>query len=227
MKNYELSKDINRYNISLNGSDVVIHPANVSSPIINCCENIEISKSFTNITIKERASKSNININYIGNGLNISFNNINVRGNASILNNMTVGGKSVNIGVTESTDKRPVEIILPKETSYSSFDIHQNSGSTTIEELTFQNLNIQTNSGNILLNDVDLLLGKIKTLSGKVDVKILESMLNYIVSYKTLSGRSTQVSEETEIPFLLKEKHKLDVETLSGNIDIVFKGKNR
>ena len=86
-------------------------------------------------------------------------------------------------------------------------------------------LMIKTLSGDMYLNDIDSLYSHLDSKSGDIDINIINSILNYEVLLKTLSGEAVQKSIETSSPIILDTKNSLEAKTLSGDIKVLFKGK--
>lgn len=211
----KLSESVNSVIIDATTADILIFPDNVEAPIVRTTGEIDIKERDSEAVIKEKQSIIN-GESCIINGDN-SFITIN---NSQIISGNIFNGTTVNLG-----EKSNIELIVPKKTQIETFMVDAKSGNLTIEELIFARLVVQTISGNITLNDIDLLFAKLKTISGDIDAKILESIINYRTYLKSISGKTIQDSVETVSPTLLSEKHELVANSISGDINILFKGK--
>ena len=84
---------------------------------------------------------------------------------------------------------------------------------------------VKSMSGDITLSDINAFFTKLKTMSGDIDVEILESIINYRTMLKSMSGDTIQNSIEVMQPTMLNKKYQFEAETMSGDINILFKGK--
>ena len=99
------------------------------------------------------------------------------------------------------------------------------SGDLMMDNLNSTNVRAKTMSGDIILKSFDAISSNIESMSGNIDVEISESMLNYKTSLKTISGDAKQSTVESDVPNILADKHKINVKTVSGDVKVLFKGK--
>lgn len=214
----KLSESVNSVIIDATTADILIYPDNVEAPIVRTTGEIDIKERDSEAVIKEKQSIINGESGIIVGG-NVTNTCITIN-NSQIISGNIFNGTTVNLG-----EKSNIELIVPKKPQIETFRVDAKSGNLTIEELIFSKLVVKTISGNITLNDIDLLFAKLKTISGDIDAKILESIINYRTYLKSISGKTIQDSVETVSPTLLSEKHELVANSISGDVNILFKGK--
>jgi len=216
----KLSENVNSVTIDATTADILIYPDNVESPIVRTTGEIDVRERDSEAVIKEKQSIINgCFINGGNSGVIIFGGNITIN-DSQIISGNIFNGTTVNLG-----EKSNIELIVPKKPQIEAFSVDAKSGNLTIEELIFSRLVAKTISGNITLNDIDLLFAKLKTISGDIDAKILESIINYKTYLKSISGKTIQDSVETVSPTLLSEKHELEADSISGDVNVLFKGK--
>ena len=119
-----------------------------------------------------------------------------------------------------------IELIIPKKQKHCSIFANNISGDTSVSDLKLFRFVLETVGGDISIKNFDSIHSIIKTVGGDVDIEILESMLNYDVDGNTLCGDKIQRSIEKESPILLDCKNYLSINTVSGDIKVLFKGKH-
>lgn len=234
MKEIKLQGNIIRsINFELVSADTKIYTDSVLAPIIRYTGEFDVKETNLGTVIREVSKNNGINITsfangskrnqtIIQNGSNISI--INGSG-VTIVNGQVISGNVngiINIGNGEMNS---VELIVPKSMEELELSINSKSGDLTIEDLIMAKLIAKTISGDITLKDIDSVFTKINTVSGDISAKILESMLNYKTYLKTVSGDRVQESIETVSPTMISQKHQFEAEAVSGDIEIIFKGK--
>lgn len=232
----KLEKNVNSVTIDVASADITILPDDTTFPIIRSSGEINIRERENKVIIKEKQMENTMNSNNIFisgcKGITIVSSGSSrvqigrITGDNVIVNNGIVFSMSKNNdSIFSFGESSSVELIVPKKTQIKTFNIDTISGNLTIKDLILSKLVAKTKSGNITLNDIDVLFGKLKTMSGNIDAKILESIINYKIYLKSISGNTIQNSIETTLPTLLSEKHELEARTMSGNVKILFKGK--
>lgn len=236
-KEQKLNNYISGVNINTISSSIHVYSDKVKEPIVRYTGSFEIDEKTKNtrdkssevsICEKKDAStrRNNASQTVVVNGNGVS---INIGSNISIINcnGLQIGnGKIItNGGEIVKSERSSLELIVPKEISDLSFNIDSKSGSVTVEDLLLKKLYVKTLSGSITLRDLDALFARLETLSGNIDMTIIESILNYRALLKSLSGRTIQESVEKTVPEMLETKRQLEANSLSGNVKLIFKGK--
>lgn len=148
---------------------------------------------------------------------------------ASTLDLRTVSG-NINLENVDA-EKSQLETVSGdiniKNINTSTLDLDMTSGDINISDIKASKLNLDATSGDIKLDIIDVLESRINAVSGDIRVEILESILNYCVSLSSVSGDTKQDFLESQTPTMLSEKRKLDIETVAGDIKVLFKGKNK
>ena len=150
-------------------------------------------------------------------------------GNIVVSNSNVISSNGVTIvNGREVTDDEigNIELIIPKKQKNCSIFANNISGDTSVSDLKLFRFVLETVGGDISLKNFDSIHSLIKTVSGDVDIEVLESMLNYDVDANTLCGDKIQRSIEKESPILLDCKNYLKINTVSGDIKVLFKGKH-
>lgn len=202
----KLTENINEINIDVIGSDISIYEDKKTQlPIVRTIGDISVHGN--KVIIKENSNNTN----------SINFSN----GNTTIIlgSNITFNGNTFN------SESSSIEIIIPQNSKIQDIEIKTKSGDIKGKNLFFQKLVAKTMSGDITLKDIDILFTSLKTMSGDIKVEILESIINYETYLKSMSGDTIQNSIEKNTPTLLKEKYELEASSMSGDIEILFKGK--
>lgn len=147
---------------------------------------------------------------------------------ASILDVRTVSG-DINLENID-TEKSQLETtsgdINIKNINASTLNSDTTSGDINISDIKASKLSLDTTSGDIKLDIIDVLASRINSVSGDIRAEILESILNYNVSLSSVSGDTKQDSIERQTPIILSEKRNLDIDAVSGDIKVLFKGNN-
>lgn len=216
-KEVQLNEGINNIKFDVKAADIMIYSDNVKEPLVRYTGEFDIRDKNNEAIITERRGNNSINI-------------IQPRGNNTIRINGNINGSIIISSGSDSSviindSASEVELIVPKKLESLSFSIDSKSGDLTIENLMLAKLIAKTISGNIELNDINMLFGKLETISGKINAKILESILNYKLFLKSLSGNTIQDSVESISPKMLSKKYQLEASSISGDIKILFKGK--
>ena len=214
---FKLAKNITSVAVELNVSDISIYPDNVSVPIVRTAGKIDVTERYNEAVIKEMQPKVTGSFNHSSIFIN----------NCVIYDCSFTSGSSRNIFYGHSGEEASVELIVPKKSQIQEFRVDLKSGNLTISDLLFFKLVAKTMNGSINLHDIDLLFGRLKTMNGNIDVRILESIINYRTYLKTLNGDMHKNTIETISPILLDEKHELEATSLNGDINVLFKGRRR
>ena len=225
LKEIKLSENVDSVTIDVAVADILISSDNVNIPMVRTLGEFDVNERYNEAIVKEKVPKNTVNMNGItmvshGNSIQIGS----LQGMTIINGQVASGMKNsiINVGNAVSSS---VELIVPKATKIETLSIETQAGDIRIEDLILSKLIIQTMSGAITLNDVDILFSKLKTMSGDIDAKILESIMNYRTYLKTMSGRTSQESIERFSPEMLREKRELNASTMSGDVQVIFKGK--
>ena len=89
------------------------------------------------------------------------------------------------------------------------FSFSTTIGDVSIEGISPENINVDTSSGD-------------------VEIGILESIMNYETNLSSSSGNVISYSlEKTPPQILFNKKHMVDVETITGDIKVLFKGRKK
>ncbi len=218
----KLGENVNSITIDVATADISIYPDNIEVPIVRTTGEIDVSERYNEAVIKECQSRNNGVSISVGNGITMFSSG---RSSITINNCKIISGNVDNITSFSFGEASNVELIVLKKSQIQTFRVDTSAGGLTIEDLVFSRLVVKTMSGDITLNDIDLLFGKLETMSGDIDAKILESIMNYRTYLKSISGKTIQNSIETISPTLLSEKHELEVSSMSGDVNILFKGR--
>lgn len=205
---------------SNNASIVVNGGVFINGKIINQEDNNEPSAKLNMVLTRKNVYKMIVE-NSCG---NIQINDL----KASTLDLRTVSGdiNLENVDAEKSQLETMSGDINIKNINTSTLDLDILSGDINISDIKASKLNLNTTSGDIKLDIIDVLESKINTVSGDVRVEILESILNYCVSLSSVSGDTKQDYIERQAPTMLSDKRKLDIDVVSGDIKVLFKGKN-
>lgn len=214
-KEYRLNENTNDFRIDAKVYDISVHSDNVDRPILLYTGDVDIENDWHVMhdgmyaKISEQ-QKNNIKSN--------GFNNIIINGNSIVV---------INGNVVSSDNAGNMELIIPKKNMRTvSLEAKSISSDVHVKDLMLQRMIIESVSGDITIDDITSLYLKLKTISGDIDAGIIESMLNYYVSLSSISGETTQRSVETKQPQIVYDKSTFDAETISGDIKVLFKGKN-
>lgn len=115
-----------------------------------------------------------------------------------------------------------VHILIPKN-QYLSFYFNIRLGNISMDNLMINRLKIMLSEGNIDLNDIDLLYGNLVNHNGDMDIKLLESLINYetFLKAKTIKNQDNEIKR----PNVLLKRHYLKCNAENGKINLLFKGK--
>lgn len=227
-KEYKLNENTNDFRIDANVYDISVHSDNVESPILLYTGDVDVENEWHAMhdgmyaKISERQKINIQSKNFIGN-IN-GFNNVVINGNSVFVTN---GSVIINGNVLSNDNVGNMELIIPKKNmSTVSLKVENISGDVKVKNLMLQRMIIESVSGDITLDDITSLYLKLKAISGDIDARIMESMLNYYVKLSSISGETTQRSVETKQPQIVYDKSTFEAETISGDIKVLFKGKN-
>jgi len=228
----KLKNNINDLNLNVLRADVLIHSGEVTEPTALISDSFSISENDNKTIIEENlVGKSKIRKFKVYEGKRISEKYIIKKGydDSHIIDDL-------------------IEIIFPQNYSELNLNIDGTSSNITIENLVFNKLvidnmngditltdvnflegKIDTMDGDVVLKDVDFLDSKIETMSGDVHAEIRNYMDNFIKTFYTMSGDITFEDMDNSKNHVLdknvnKEKSKLEIETMSGDIKVLFKG---
>lgn len=226
----KITDEIGIINIDANNLDVEITTSNGTESLINTDnKDVTIDQHGELLEVKQK----NNNSNYVMNGRGNSFisqsgnnntiinNNGFVFGDNAILNGINITGYNSTVFSGRSSK---IKLSLKKDKKYKIM-IKTKSGDITINKIITDFLNIKTMSGDITLNDIDVLIAKLNTMSGDIRAEIIESIINYRTSLNTMSGHVRQATTEKIQPIFADEDKTLIADSMSGNIDVTFKGK--
>lgn len=207
--------------VDAKSSDIMLFSDEIEEPLIKCSGHFDIIEKDGKATIIENF-ENNIDAStkiMLNDGSIIQSNSdisITYKRGIAVVDSFTLS--------KEPITKNFIEIIMPKKSKKLNLMLETTTGNITIEKLMLSKLIIKTLSGNVNLTDIDVLLANIKTESGDVNMEILESALNYKLFLKSIGAR---VQDEISdiYPSLLNEKHELILDSLTGNVNVLFKGK--
>lgn len=247
-----LNSSLKEYKIEIESADINIYSSNVIKPIIKYNGTFDIKDDGSILKIKQIFQKSKKGFNFrkifgrqvitmdgckiikkgnsitvLGNGGNISqINGRTFFNGIEITDDMC--DNSNNLDKSEKFVGEPyVDLILPFGKNDISLDLKLIRGDIDISGLILNRLIVNNKNGDINLNDVDAVMAKIELMNGAIKAEIAESIINYSLSLKTVNGSSNQSTIENfeTMPTLLKLKHKLNINNVNGDIDVIFKGK--
>lgn len=207
--------------IDVKEADIIVASDNIKEPLIRCSGHFDIVEKerravITEKTVGNDGSKTRIMLN--GGAFVQSSSDISITYKNGIA---TVGGFALS---KEPITKNFIEVIVPKKTDGLDLCLQTLNGNVTVKDLMLSRLMIKTLSGNVNLTDIDALFTTIKTESGNIDMKILESVLNYQLFLKSI-GTKVQNETNSVYPVILDKKHELELESQSGEVKVLFKGK--
>ena len=227
-KVFEIKNDIDQFNIKVTVGDILVYSDNIKTPLLRYRGEFDIKEKWNEITVTEKTNS----INYSTNNFNIRGSNI-IRGSGNsiinvngvtIVNGQIISGNDSTI-ISINNEPSELELIIPEDKDDLELNINSTSGDINIKKLFLTKLIIEATSGDITLNDYNAIYTRIKNISGDVKASILESIINYKTSLNSTSGDTIQNTSETESPILLSDKHHLEIKTISGDINVLFKGK--
>ena len=215
-KEYKLREEIKNFQIKTYICDINIYSDNINQPLVLCKGNVDIKDNGSSVMISDIIESKGTN-RIFENG-NIVVSNYNVISSNGVT---IVNGREV---MDDEIDN--IELIIPKKQKNCSIYAKNISGDTSVSDLKLFRFVLETVGGDISLKNFDSIHSIIKTVGGDVDIEVLESMLNYDVDANTLCGDKIQRSIEKESPILLDCKNYLRINTVSGDIKVLFKGKH-
>ena len=221
LKEMKLPQGISNYKIEVLSAGVKVTGDNVKAPYVQYSGEFNIKDNGRQVSIAEKG-----NSNFMGNSRFFNSGNVGIFGSNLIIVNGQVISGNANVVTNIGGEPSYAEVIVPKKTK-PFINMTGKSSDLTVSNLILEQLHAKTMSGDISLQELDMIIGKIKTMSGDIDATILESILNYQISMKTISGKTRQQSNETTAPKIYPKKHVLDLETISGDINLLFKGQER
>ena len=228
-KEYRLNEGTNELFFDLKTTDVEVYPdSTISSPVIEYTGDFEFNNKNGQAVIKEKNDNNIVcgNNNVIINNSGTFINGVVSSGSVVIINGKVISGNNCSINISSNNEKRKVNLYYPKNKNDIKLDFNNMTGDIEINDLYLLRLVIESKSGDITLNDIDSIYTYIKTMSGDVKASIVESMLNYNLNLKTMSGDTTQETIEKVSPIILESKNNFYASTMSGDIKVLFKGKN-
>lgn len=230
-KDIKLDEGIRNISFDVTASDISVYSERVDVPVVRYSDNFEVQTNGRETIIKEKGNGRNSNVIVhgrgncsitIGNNV-ISSGTIIASNSGVVIINGQVYGK--NDGNSLNGEYSSVELVLPKYKDDYSINVQSKSGDLDIEDTILAKLIANTISGDITLKDIDTMFMKLKTVSGDIKATILESIINYRMALKTVSGYTSQDNFERVSPTILQIKHEIEAETVSGDISLTFKGK--
>ena len=255
MKQIILNNGVVKYNIDVINADIKIYSSSVETPIIKYSGTFDITDKNSVVKIKQILKKG-VNINQNNSKNFFGRKNIIIKSSVSNSTVIQIDGDQTRVFINgkEITNNEPeedlndekyarynnipkkknepiedplLEIVLPLNSNNSSFEITSVSGDINIKNLILQNLIVKSTSGDITMEQIDSLISEIDTISGDVSANIIESIANYYRTFNTISGNVLENTTERSMPKLINTKHKLKVNTISGDINVSFKGKRK
>lgn len=254
MQEKNLNSNLKEYKLEIVNADIKIHSSNVSNPVIKYNGTFDIKDNGSILKIKQifEKNKKRFNFRKIFGRQVITINGCKIikRGNSvTVLGNggnvSQINGRTFINGIeitddlfydSNNLDKREkfigepcVDLILPLSCNDISLDLNLTSGDIDLRNLILNRLIINNKNGDINLKDVDAVMAKIELINGDIKAEIAESMINYILSSNTINGSSNQrtVEKFEVMPNLLDSKHKLNINNVNGDIEVIFNGKNK
>lgn len=215
-----LNDDIKNFRINSKTADIRVISDDIKEPIIRCSGSFDIVEEglSTVISEKEKGKSKVTKLNLASGGYIESASDISI----SYINGVAVIG---NISISrEPITNDFIELIIPKNNNNLEFCLQTSTGNVTVENLNLTKLIVRTLSGNINLKDIDCLLASIITEEGNIDTEVLESILNYKLLLKSIAPNIQSVNNYL-YPLPLEEKHELQLETETGSVKVLFKGK--
>lgn len=86
---------------------------------------------------------------------------------------------------------------------------------------------VKTVFGDITLERFQAMHTDLKTVEGNINAEIYESFENYEMDLKSLTGKVDKLIKETRAPQrVFDDRYSLEAETITGDIKVLFKGKN-
>lgn len=227
----QLNRSIKNLKINTNSANILIRKDNVNEPVLLINGNFDVKNEECVVEVKEKNNyKSNFSHNF--NSI-IKIGNITINGNmcGNIYNS---GNNTIIIGnCNNSYNNHSIEIVIPNNFRKLDLNIDTKSGNVKIEKLAINDLVVDTMSGNVSLYDVDIISGDLDTMSGNVSVEVYGSMDSYKLHLDTMSGKiSKSIIEDSSFEPITNasinlEHHNLRIDTMSGNINMLFKSKKR
>lgn len=254
MQEKNLNSNLKEYKLDIVNADIKIYSSNITNPIIKYNGTFDIKDNGSVLKIKQifEKNKKGFNFKKIFGRQVITINGCKIikRGNSvTVLGNCgnvsQINGRTFINGI-EITDEmfndsnkfdkneefigEPcIDLILPLNCNDISLDLNLTSGDIDLRNLILNRLIINNKNGDINLKDVDAVMTKIELINGDIKAEIAESMINYILSSNTINGSSKQgtIEKFDVMPNLSDSKHRLNINNVNGDIEVIFKGKNK
>jgi len=127
-----------------------------------------------------------------------------------------------------------IDLVIPKgKDIVKLIEIETMSGSISAKDLNIgdntspYSFTAKTISGNITLDRFQAQSTNLEAVSGNISAEIYESFSNYETELSTLTGKVEREIKETKYPqSVFDDRYFLKAESISGNIKVLFKGKN-
>lgn len=162
--------------------------------------------------------QSNTNCVVINNGVRIFSSN---NESKDILKMVLVKDNNYNIMIKCESGKINIDNLVSKELSIDTL-----SGDIVVDGIKASKLDIQIVSGDASLYNVDVCDTNLESVSGDFKIELLESNANYLTRLSTLSGVCKQSALEVE-DYETSDRRKLSVDTVSGDIKVLYKGRKK
>lgn len=223
-KEYSFDKKIIK--VKITSGTVNIYRENISLPVLRYSDLFGVEEKKDKIKVTENhnlntCSQDGITINSSSNCVVISS------GSLTIVNGKIYSSPDVTILNNKVDTDDELEVALPLNSNDYEFDISMNSGNIYLNDVVLKSMDASIDSGDVTMDDVDIMDTRLKLMSGNIDLKIAESSDNYDTQIKVLSGTVNKSSvagiynESNNMPV----KRLLKVSLMSGNVDLLFKGK--
>lgn len=222
-KEYSFNKKIIKVNIDY--GTINIYRDNICLPFIRYSESYEVEEGKNKVKVFENKNVST----YSHDNITINSSNCVVisSGSLTIVNGQVYNSNAEEFSNKTTDDNKEIEIILPKASQDYEFDVSISSGNLSLDDVILNRLDASISSGNIDMNDVDIMQTRLKIMSGSTHIKIAEASDNYDAEIKVFSGivNNRSVSSVYNDSNNKSVKRLLKVSLMSGNLDLLFKGK--
>lgn len=223
-KEYSFDKKIIK--VKITSGTVNIYRENISLPVLRYSDFFGVEEKKDKIKVTENynlntCSQRGITINSSSRSVVISS------GTLTIVNGKIYSSPDVTVLNNKVDTDDELEVALPLESKDYEFDISMSSGNIYLNDVVLKGMDASVDSGKVTMDDVDIMNTHLKLMSGGIDLKIAESSDNYDTQIKVLSGLVNKssvagvCSESNNRPV----KRLLKVSLMSGNVDLLFKGK--
>lgn len=229
-KSFLIDSSVDSINIDFNNIDVEIETIDNSEDNINLVDSeliyggkVEVIHKGKQLRIKETYGGNNF-IKIQGNSNCVIVNN-NVRvfpstnDKITILKMTLVKDNKYKIMIKNKNGDITVNNLKTTELSINTIN-----GDVVIDGISADKLDIETVNGDVTLYNVDVNSTKLNSVGGDCYIEVLESIMNYLTQVSTINGDCEQIKSESTEPEIANER-KLSVDSVTGDIKILYKGR--